>query len=87
MDKITATLSAPQGITASLSGESWMRANIGLPTVISPPDYEGAYTVTPSGEIQSLATNGFILRDNITIYAIETMTDPVIRAKVAEGWQ
>lgn len=87
MDKITATLSAPQGITASLSGRSWIKANLGLPTVISPPDYEGQYTVTPSGEVQILATNGYIMRGNITIYAIEAMTDPVIRAKVAEGWQ
>ena len=87
MDKITARLSAPQGITASLSGTSWVRANIGLPTIISPPDYEGQYTVTPSGEVQTLATNGYIMRNNVTVYAIEAMTDTVIRAKVAEGWQ
>ena len=87
MDKITAKLTLPQGITASLSGNSWMRANIGLPTIISPPDYEGSYTVTPSGEIQTLATNGRIMRNNVTVYAIEAMTDTVIRLKVAEGWQ
>ena len=34
--------------------------------------YEGEYTVTPSSELQTLATNGMRMTDNITINPIPT---------------
>lgn len=54
-----ATLSVGQGDSLKLS------AATGIP--IYPQTYTGAYSVTPSANVQTLPTSGLMMTDNITV--------------------
>ena len=47
--------------------------------------YEGPYTVTPSDEIQTLSTEGFLMDGDVVVYAIESLTEQEIISAVNEG--
>ena len=70
MEKITATLSAPQGITAKLTGQAQISADLNLPTIISPPTYEGEYEFTPTENTQTISINGELASQDIIINPI-----------------
>lgn len=58
--EITATLSAVESLVGELS----------VPSVETPEEYSGSYSVTPSEDVQTLATRGLLLTNNVTVGAI-----------------
>ena len=57
---------------AVLSGPLQTQARLGqtVKEYVQVPEYEGAYTVTPSESAQTLATEGLSMADNVTVEAI-----------------
>lgn len=69
--KLTATFN-PQTVSVSVN-PSAMGISIGTPVArdyVERDPYTGDYSITPSGEAQTLQTNGLRMTDNITIEPI-----------------
>lgn len=69
--KLTVTFGKPQ-LNISAAGTA-LSTSTGTPVArsyVQVPQYEGAYTVTPTAETQTLQTNGLRMTDNITIEPI-----------------
>lgn len=66
----------PAQVTANLKS-AVLSTSTGAPVVrefIDRPAYEGEYTVTPTTEAQTLATNGLCMTDDVTVEAMPTAT-------------
>ncbi len=57
MDKITGSISVQSGVEGTLV----------IPEEVLPDRYDGAYTVTPSGQQQRLQTEGLMMRGDVII--------------------
>ena len=72
---VTATATVSQQIFTADASVSDMvftaDASLAIPVAYSPlPHYEGAYEVTPSADVQTLATTGEVMDGNIVIKPI-----------------
>lgn len=66
----------PAQVTVNLKSAA-LSTSTGAPVVrefIDRPAYEGEYTVTPTTEAQTLATNGLRMTDDVTVEAMPTAT-------------
>lgn len=73
------------GVTMTDSQENFS-AEMGTTTTVLPEPYGGPYTVTPDETVQTLATTGKSMAEDVVVYAIEALTDDEIRSAVAAGW-
>ena len=70
--EINGTLSAVGLIAGALSSEGTVSGSLSVPSIITPPAYEGEYTFTPSEEAQVAEVKEKWLTSNITIEPIPT---------------
>lgn len=72
--KLKVKIGRPATIKARLKKPDKLRARFGNVSITSsgytPPSYEGEYVVTPTKESQTLNTNGFLLKDDVTVNPI-----------------
>lgn len=65
--EISGTLSAGITLSGSVSAAQTISGTLTVPEYVLPPAYTGTYEVTPSAETQTLNTDTFYMRGNITI--------------------
>ncbi len=70
MANITGALSGVGSLSGSLSGAATLGGTITVPEVVSPPAYQGSYTVTPSAQAQVINTDGLVMADDFTVEPI-----------------
>ena len=78
------TFTESDNLTAKFSSTDEFRTE--FESIIANDNYRGEYNVTPSDERQTLPTNGKVMLDDVTIDAVEALSDTQIRAAVTEGW-
>lgn len=59
-----------------------LKTSVGIP--IYPHPYEGTYTVTPSGEEQTLETDGLMMTDDVTVAAASLQSKEVTSSATAQ---
>jgi hypothetical protein len=71
---LSVNINAPQGISASIKQFKKLDVNVGAVTITTPgyipPTYEGETEVTPDKSTQTLNTDGYFVKDDITIHPI-----------------
>lgn len=71
---LSVNINAPQGIGASIKRFKKLDVNVGAVTITTPgyipPTYEGETEVTPDKGTQTLKTDGYLVKDDITIHPI-----------------
>lgn len=71
---LSVNINAPQGIGASIKRFKKLDVNVGAVTITTPgytpPTYEGETEVTPDKSTQTLNTDGYFVKDDITIHPI-----------------
>ena len=72
--EIIGKLSAGATLSGKLSGAGAIEGGLTVPLYVYPTEYAGPYEVTPTESEQTLATDGLMMGDDITIGAIETET-------------
>ena len=70
MNEIKGKISTPVTIRGVISTPQRIVGKVTAPEIITPPEYQGDYEVTPSSEIQILLTDEKYLTDNIIVNAI-----------------
>ena len=65
--RLSGSLTPVAGLSGRLSGVSSLSGKIGIPERVTPPQYTGPTTVTPTQEQQILHTQDFYLIDDIVI--------------------
>lgn len=70
--EIIGKLSAGATLSGGLSGAGAIEGGLTVPIYVYPPEYVGPYQVTPTESERTLATDGLMMGDDITIGAIET---------------
>ena len=70
MDRITGSISARAGVSGEISTQAGIGGTLVIPEEVLPERYEGAYTVTPSGQEQRLRTEGMMMRGDVIIEPI-----------------
>lgn len=68
--RLSGSLTPIAGLSGRLSGASSLSGKIGIPERITPAQYTGPTTVTPTQEQQVLHTQDFFLIENIVIEPI-----------------
>lgn len=69
MPRIVAHLTKGRTIHATLARGQTILGSIDKATV-SPPSYQGSYTVTPSNAVQTLPTNGMLMSGDLKVNPI-----------------
>lgn len=67
---ISGQISGASEITGVVSGESTLTGEVQIYSASAPPDYHGAYEVTPTEETQTLETRGKCMTDNVIVNPI-----------------
>lgn len=70
MEHIVGTLTGIAGISGSLSVQGGVSGTVIIPEQIPIEEYDGDYTVTPRLEEQTLQTQGYKMRENLTVQTI-----------------
>lgn len=70
MEKIVGTLTGIAGISGNLSAEVSVSGAVVIPERIPVEEYGGEYSVTPRLEEQTLQTQGYKMRENLTVQTI-----------------
>ena len=80
MDRINGALSPPEhligvltpieGLTGTLTAQGGLDGALTIPERIPVDPYEGAYTITPSAEAQTIPVAQLLMRQDITVEAI-----------------
>ena len=65
--RLSGSLTPIAGLSGRLSGASVLSGKIGIPERVTPPQYTGPTTVTPTQEQQILRTQDFFLTEDIVI--------------------
>lgn len=65
--RLSGSLTPVAGLGGRLSGASVLSGKIGIPERVTPPQYTGPTTVTPTQEQQILRTQDFFLTEDIVI--------------------
>ena len=72
--KLKVRIGKPSGIQVKINQPARMSVHMGNVKIISegyrPPQYEGEYEVIPTKETQALETNGYLLKNDITVQPI-----------------
>ena len=70
MDVLKGRILKSVTIKGTLNDTIKMSGGLNIPDIIYPPTYDGAYSVTPSTEEQTLYTDGLMMDNNVTIQAM-----------------
>ena len=70
MERISCVLQGVASLTAALSGQATLNADMTIPEVVRTNPFEGSYEYTPTSETQTIAINGLRATDDITINPI-----------------
>ena len=68
--ELSGELTIEEAIAGTLADEEGIVGEITIPTMTGGTAYTGDYVVTPDSNTQILATDGFIMTDNVTINPI-----------------
>jgi len=68
--EISGRLSTEGQLSGRLAADGQLSGELTIPAQILPPEYEGAYTFTPTEETQTAATADLMMTDDITIEPI-----------------
>lgn len=70
VQRITGSLTPVQDISGNIGDPSSVSGNVTKPTVEYLPEFSGPYTITPTQQTQTLATQGKKMTQNIVVNPI-----------------